>query len=66
MVALEIPSLRYVRLRSFTFLLISERSDKCPTRFEHVCVPSPDWLVGAFGARDRWMIGQRRQYSWNG
>jgi len=48
----EIPSLRYLRLRSFTYLLISGLSGKCSMRFEHLCVPSPDWLVGAFGVRE--------------
>jgi len=32
----------------YLFILLSGRSDK----FEHVCVPSPDWLAGAFGARE--------------
>ena len=45
---MEIPSPRWVGLKCFTYLLICGRSDKCPMRFEHVCVPSPDWLVGAF------------------
>jgi len=27
-------------------------SGKCSMRFEHLCVPSPDWLVGAFGVRE--------------
>jgi len=34
----EIPSPRYARLKSFTNLLISRRSDKSYMRFDHVCV----------------------------
>jgi len=48
------------------YLLVGGR---CPMRFEHVCEPSPDWLVGVLARENRWMVGQRRQWSggtWKG
>jgi len=31
-------------------------------RFEHVCVPSPDWLVGVLAPENCWMVGPWRQW----
>jgi len=57
------PFPRWVRLRSFTYLLISERSDKCPMRFEHVCVGPTQPGFGLASRcilvrKNRWMVGR--------
>jgi len=50
-----------LRLRSFTYFLVRGRSDKCPVRFQQVCLPSPDWLVSVLARENRCILDPWRQ-----